>query len=278
MAAVARPSGASGPEVAGSTRRWFRAEALHIFEKDLLVFRRTWHSYLLSGLTQPLLYLVSMGVGLGLYVNRNGGAPGGVAYIDFLAPALLVTQAMMAAAFESAWPIMGKIEWDKTYIAALNTPVAVRDLLVGDLVWVGFRVTLISTMFLAAIAALGAAASPLVVFAVPVALLTALAFAAPIMAFTATQKGDGGFNALFRFGITPLFLFSGTFFPIEKLPLVLQPVAWVTPLYHGVAMARSLSLGQIDVVGDIVHVGALLAFFVAGFLAANVTFRRRMVV
>jgi lipooligosaccharide transport system permease protein len=257
---------------------WVRAEALRVFEKDLLVFRRVWHSYLLSGLSQPVLYLIAMGIGLGLYVNRSGGAPGGVPYLDYLAPALLVTQAMMAASFESAWPIMGKIEWDKTYIAALNTPVGTGDLLAGDLIWIGFRTTILSVMFLAAILVMGAAVSPMVVLAVPVAVLTALAFAAPIMAFTATQKGDGGFNALFRFGITPLFLFSGTFFPIEKLPLVLQPVAWATPLYHGVAVARSLSLGEADPIGSTVHVAALAAFFVAGFLVARVTFRRRMVV
>jgi lipooligosaccharide transport system permease protein len=251
---------------------------MRVFEKDLVVFRRSWHSYLLSGLSQPFLYLVSMGIGLGVYVNRNGGLPGGVAYIDYVAPALLVTQAMMAAAAESAWPIMGKIEWDKTYIAALNTPVQVGDLLVGDLIWIGFRATLLSVLFLAVILALGAAASPLVLLAVPVAILTALAFAAPIMAFTATQTGDSGFNALFRFGITPLFLFSGTFFPIEKLPEVVQPLAWVTPLYHGVAVARSLSLGEVDPIGWAVHVGALLACFVAGFAVARITFRRRMVV
>jgi len=270
MAAIARPT--------ASSARLLRREAWHIFEKDLLVFRRTWHSYLLSGLSQPFLYLVSMGIGLGLYVNRNGGAPGGIDYIQYLAPALLVTQAMMAAAFESAWPIMAKIDWEKTYLAALNTPVGVNDLVVGDLIWIGFRATLLAVLFLLVILGLGAAASPLVVFAVPVAVLTALAFAAPIMAFTATQHTDSGFNALFRFGITPLFLFSGTFFPIEKLPQVLQPIAWLTPSYHGVAMARSLSLGQIDVVGDLVHLAALGAVFVAGFLAARVSFRRRMVV
>jgi lipooligosaccharide transport system permease protein len=251
---------------------WLRGEALRVFEKDLLVFRRVWHSYLLSGLSQPILYLIAMGIGLGLYVNRNGGAPGGVPYLDYLAPALLVTQAMMAASFESAWPIMGKIEWDKTYIAALNTP------LVGDLIWIGFRTTILSVLFLLAILLMGAAVSPMVALAVPVAVLTALAFAAPIMAFTATQDGDGGFNALFRFGITPLFLFSGTFFPIEKLPVIVQPVAWVTPLYHGVAVARSLSLGEADPIGWTVHLSALFVFLVAGFLAARVTFRRRMVV
>jgi lipooligosaccharide transport system permease protein len=112
--------------------------------------------------------------------------------------------------------------------------------------------------------------------AVPVAVLTAIAFAAPIMAFTATQWSDGSFNALFRFGITPLFLFSGTFFPIEKLPLFLQPVAWVTPLYHGVAVARSLSLGQVEPVPWLIHIGVLVGFAGAGVIAARLTFRRRL--
>jgi lipooligosaccharide transport system permease protein len=183
---------------------------------------------------------------------------------------------MMAAAFESAWPIMSKIMWDKTYLAALNTPLTAMDLLVGDLMWIAFRATLLASLFLAVIVLLGAASSPMVVLAVPVAVLTAVAFAAPIMAFTATQQGDGGFNAMFRFGITPLFLFSGTFFPIEQLPLFLQPLAWVTPLYHGVAVARSLSLGQVEPLAWLVHLGALAAFAVAGVLAGRVTFRRRL--
>ena len=252
--------------------------SLRVLEHDLLVFRRGWFSYLLSGLSQPFLYLVAMGIGLGLYVNRNGSLPGGVPYLDYIAPALLVTQAMMAAAFEAAWPIMGKIAWDKTYEAALNTPLSAHDLIAGDLMWIGFRATLLSVLFLIVIVLLGAAASPLVVLAVPVAVLTALAFAAPIMAFTATQTRDTGFNALFRFGITPLFLFSGTFFPIEKLPLFLQPLAWITPLYHGVAAARSLSLGQVEPVGLTVHIAALVAVVVAGVVAGRITFRRRLVV
>ena len=256
---------------AGASRRSDR-----ILEHELLVFRRGWYSNMISGLAQPFLYLVAMGIGLGLYVNRNGGLPGGVPYLNYIAPALLVTQAMMAAASESAWPILGKIMWDKTYLAALNTPLGALDLLVGDLMWIAFRATLLAALFLAVIVLLGAASSPMVVLAVPVAVLTAIAFAAPIMAFTATQQGDGGFNALFRFGITPLFLFSGTFFPIEKLPFFLQPLAWLTPLYHGVAVARSLSLGQIEPVAGLVHVGALVAFAVAGVFAGRITFRRRL--
>ena len=111
---------------------------------------------------------------------------------------------------------------------------------------------------------------------IPVAVLTAMAFAAPIMAFTATQKTDQPFNVLFRFGITPLFLFSGTFFPIDRLPLFLQPLAWATPLYHGVSLARGLSLGRVEPLADLIHLAVLVAFAVAGLVAGRITFRRRL--
>jgi lipooligosaccharide transport system permease protein len=250
--------------------------ALRELEHDLLVFRRSWRNYLLSGLTQPFLYLLSLGVGLGLYVNRGGGAPGGVPYLVYVAPALLATQAMMAASAEAAWPIMSKIIWSKTYLAAMNTPLGVLDLMFGDLMWIGVRLTLLSGLFFIPIVLLGAVVSPLAVLAIPVAVLTGLAFAAPIMAFTATQHGGDGFNMLFRFGITPLFLFSGTFFPIERLPLFMQPLAWATPLYHGVALARDLALGHVDPVADLVHLGFLAAVLAAGVLAARIAFRRRL--
>src|SRR2546422_4800524 len=94
-------------------------------------------------------------------------------------------------------------------------------------------------------AVFGAAASPLIVLGIPAAALTGMAFATPIAAFAATQRTPEKFNAIFRFGITPLFLFSGTFYPVESLPSFIQPLAWITPLYHGVALARGLSLGTI---------------------------------
>ncbi len=250
--------------------------AFRQFEHDLLVFRRGWHSYLLSGFSQPFLYLLSMGLGLGLYVNRSGGTPGGVPYLDYIAPALIVTQAMMAASAESAWPIMSKIAWDKTYLAALNTPLGATNLLTGDFLWIGFRVTLLSALFFVAVFLFGAVSTPLALLAIPVALLTGLAFAAPIVAFTATQTNDQGFNMLFRFGITPLFLFSGTFFPIEKLPLFIQPLAWITPLYHGVALARAFALSDVNPPVALVHLAALCAFVVVGMSLARITFRRRL--
>jgi lipooligosaccharide transport system permease protein len=129
------------------------------------------------------------------------------------------------------------------------------------------------------IIAFGAFRSPLVVFAIPVAVLTGMAFAAPIAAFAATQDRMDKFNAVFRFGITPLFLFSGTFFPVEQLPALIQPLAWVTPLWHGVSLCRELALGTIGAnpLLDLVHLAVLLAFAGGGIVATMWTFRRRLV-
>ena len=116
----------------------------------------------------------------------------------------------------------------------------------GNLAWIALPGAARSTVFVLVIALFGAAASPLIVLAIPVAVLTGLAFAGPIAAFSATQRDVETFNAVFRFGITPLFLFSGTFFPIDQLPAFLQAVAWLTPLWHGVALSRGLALGTAE--------------------------------
>jgi lipooligosaccharide transport system permease protein len=117
------------------------------------------------------------------------------------------------------------------------------------------------------------------VLAIPVGVLTGLAFAAPIMAFSATQRTPEKFNAVFRFGITPLFLFSGTFYPVESLPTVLQPLAWITPLWHGVSLSRALSLGTIGAAPllNLVHLLVLLAFIVVGTLFAIRTVTAKLV-
>ena len=118
--------------------------------------------------------------------------------------------------------------------------------------------------------------SPAIVLTIPAAILTGLAFATPIAAFSTTLKDGAEFNLLFRFGITPLFLFSGTFFPIEQLPPVLQPIAWLTPLYHGVALTRGLALGTLDPIAGAIHVGYLVALAVVGAILFDRLLRRRL--
>lgn len=237
-----------------------------VFEHRLRQYRRTFRASIFSSFVGPMLYLSAMGLGLGQYVNGGTGTLGGVPYLAFLAPGLLVATAMQSGTFEATFPIMGGLIWDRVYHAMYATPISGRDIALGNLLWIAARLTLISTVYTIVIILFGAELSPLVVFAIPVAVLTGLAFAGPIAAFSATQRTIEKFNVIFRFGVMPLFLFSGTFYPIDQLPVPFQVLAWLTPLYHGVALARGLSLG---VIGDapllaLVHLAILLGFVVVG--------------
>jgi lipooligosaccharide transport system permease protein len=252
--------------------------AVHVLERYLAVYRRTWRGTLFLTFLSPLLYLAAMGLGLGGFIDRQGTAIEGVPYLAFLAPGMLAAQAMNTATFESTYPVMGGIMWQKTYIGMLATPIRVRDILFGHLLFLTFRLVLVAGVFLAVMYLFGATRSPLAVLALPAAVLTGLAFAAPIVAFSATQRNDSGFAYLFRFGVTPLFLFSGTFFPVDRLPDLLERVAVLTPLFHGVALARDLSLDRVEPGSALIHVAVLLAYLVLGAIAAQILLRRRLVV
>ncbi len=219
--------------------------ALHVLEYNAWSYRRVWRGSLFSTFLSPVIFLAAMGVGLGSFVDRSGSdALGAVSYAAWLAPGLLAGQAMQTASFESTWPIMGGIVWDRTFHGMLATPITIPAIILGELGWVAVRLAMMATAFFLVMVAFGLVLEPTGVLAIPVAVLTGLAFAAPIMAFSASQKNDQGFTMLFRFGLTPMFLFSGTFFPIDELPGGLQLVAELLPLHHGVALARHLCLGD----------------------------------
>jgi lipooligosaccharide transport system permease protein len=241
-------------------------------------YKRTWRGSAVSSILQPVLFLAAMGLGLGSLVNRGHASNlGGVTYLVFLAPALLAAAAMQTAAMESAWPVMAAVKWLKTYDAMLATPLRVRDLLAGHLTWIGLRVLMVCSVFLAVMAMFGAIKSPEAVLLIPAGLLTGLAFAAPIAAYAVTLERDSGLTALFRFGVIPMFLFSGTFFPVTQLPAALRAVAYATPLWHGVDLCRHLALGRATLLGSLGHVAYLLLWFGAGCGAALLTYRRRLV-
>jgi lipooligosaccharide transport system permease protein len=252
--------------------------AFRIVQRNALVYRRTWRGSLFTGFLQPALFLLSIGLGVGTLVDRGGAAlPGDVGYLAFLAPGLLAGACMQTATFESSWPILAKLTFGHNYDAIASTPLGILDIVIGELAWIGLRLTMVATAYLVVMTAFGVARSELAFLAVPAAALTGLAFASAIMAYAATIKNNGtNFNAMFRFIITPLFLFSGTFFPITRLPQPLQTVAVFTPLYHGVALTRGLTLGTLDSRSWIGHVLYLLTLCVAGVAAAIWTFTRKM--
>lgn len=240
-------------------------------------YRRTWRGSIYSSVLNPVLYLGAMGLGLGSLVDAHGTASlGGVSYLAFIAPGLLAAAAMQTAMGEATYPVFGSVKWLKTYQAAAATPLRPADLFHGHLLFTALRLIMNSAIFLGVVAIFGAARSPWVLASLPVAVLTGMAFAAPIEAYAMTCSKDTSFALLFRFGVIPLFLFSGTFFPITSLPAAIRPLAYVTPLWHGVALCRSLSLGTTRPGPAALHVGYLLVICAAGVYAGNRTYRRRL--
>ena len=252
------------------------ALAFRAYEYWLLGYRRRWRGSVVSSLLNPVLYLTALGVGLGKLVNK-GSHPLGVSYVAYVAPAMLAALGMQIAAFESAWPVMAAIRWTRVYHAMLATQLRVRDILAGQLLYVLTRVGIASGIYLVVLSAFGALKSPWAILAWPTTILIGLAFGAPIAALGAAAKKDSAFSAVFRFVITPLFLFSGTFFPVTRLPVGLRLVAYATPLWHGVDLCRRLTLGDVSLGICLVHVAYLAVFAAVGVWLALRSYTKALV-
>ena len=253
--------------------------ALRIVQRNAVVYRHVWRGSVFTSFLQPTLYLMALGFGVGSLIDpgRAAAIASGATYLQFLAPGLLAATCMQSASYESSWPVIGKIMWARNYQAMLATPLAIDDLIVGELLWIGIRLTTIGTAFLLVAAAFGVMRiAPATLLAVLLAVLTGLAFSAPIVAYAATLKSGDNFNVLSRFIITPLFMFSGVFFPIDRLPSAVRWIAQASPLYHGVQLVRGLTLGQLDPPVALMHLTYLMVLLVAGVVAARYTFHLKL--
>ncbi len=250
------------------------APAARVLQRNLWVYRRTWRGSILGSFLTPLLYLTAMGVGLGALIT---GPVAGFDYVEFLGPGILAATCMQSAVFESTFPVLAKIAWRRNYEAMLATPLDVRHLVGGELLWVAFRVLTISSVFLVVLTLFGIARWPSAVLAIPAAILTGLAFSSVVMAFAATQRTGEGFSWMFRFIVNPLFLFSGTFFPLSQLPDAVQWAAALTPLYHGVSLVRGAVLADAGFLGAWpLHIAYLLGMLAIGAWLAHRLLKRRL--
>jgi lipooligosaccharide transport system permease protein len=249
------------------------------FQCWLTVYRRIWRSSIWSSLLGPLFYLGALGFGLGSLVNKHGAASlGGVSYLAFVAPAILASGAMNTAMGEASYPVFGSVKWNRIYLAALATPLRPGDIYRGHLMFMTMRIAMNAALVTVYMWAFGATRSAWVVLAWPAATLTGLAFAAPIAAWAVLLKTESTFAYLFRFVMMPLMLFSGTFFPLSQLPGWLRAIAYATPLWHGVALCRGLSLGNADLPGALDHVAYLAVLAAGGIWAGDRAYRRRLYV
>jgi len=231
-------------------------------------YRRVWFGSMTVSFLNPIFFLLAMGVLLGTLVDRSNPDLGGLSYLEFVAPALLAATAMQTAASVTTFPVRAGLKWWRTYHAVVATPVRVPELITGVVAWAGVRVTLSVTAFALVAALAGAFVSPLALLTPLAAVLCGLAFAAVIAALSATMESDQYLAAVYRFGLVPLFLFSGTFFPVSQLPGWLVTLAWATPLWHGVELCRDLASGAVPLGPTVLRVSYLVALIALGIAIA----------
>jgi len=220
------------------------ARAFHLVERNALVYRGQ-RLVFLSSFFEPLLYLFSVGIGVGALVGSITTAGGQVvSYREFVAPGLMAVAAMNGSIFDVTFNFFIKLKYAKSYDAVLATPMGVHDVARGEVIWALMRGTLQAGAFLGAMAALGLIASPWAVLALPAALLIGMAFAGAGLAAATWIRSFVDFDYV-AMGLIPMFLFSGVFFPLSRYPDAVAWVVQITPLYQGVNLLRSLILGEV---------------------------------
>ena len=252
---------------------------MRVWESNFVLYKRIWFSNALGSLLQPFLYLLGMGVGVGSLIDRGSNADrllDGTPYLAFLAPGLIATTAMMTCATESLWPLMDGFRWTQGFHAAAATPVRPVDLVAGTALWLGTRAVIASGSVAVVLVLFDDTRSWGLILAVAFSVLTGLAYAMPLAAWTSTRESEASFPAILRFGLIPMFLFAGAFYPVDQLPAWLRPAAYVTPLYHGVELCRDSVLDRLDLQSAALHVGVLLVFVAVPWVVARRLFTSRL--
>jgi lipooligosaccharide transport system permease protein len=272
-AAGTRSSAADADDTAvtGGTPMFLRA-----FGYWMLHYRRQWKGTIVISVANPLLFLIAIGAGLGQLISPNSDALYGVSYLAFFAPGMLAAAAMQNGVIESAFPVSVSRMGGGSYRVAAATPLEPTDILYGHLLFMAVRIAMSAAAFLAVMLAIDGVHSPLVALTLPAAALTGLAFATPVSAWAVTLPNPDPVSNLFKWVVMPLYLFSGTFFAIEQLPAGLRVFAYVSPLWHGVDLCRTLSLGTATWALSLLHVAYLTTLTAVGLLLARRSYRRHL--
>ncbi|MBK5222978.1 MAG: ABC transporter permease [Acidimicrobiia bacterium] len=260
-----------------------RSGVLRVVEREAQIFKSLWRGPVILSFITPVMFLAGMGVGLGGMVDDGTGGSGagasdlgGLDYLSFVTPGLLVASAMQVAAGESLWPVMAGKKWMRTYHAMVATPLDARHVFGGLIVWSGVRAAMSGAAFLLVAAILGGVPSPWAPLALLASVGCAMAVSSLVATFAVGQESDQSFAVLMRIGIIPLFLFSGTFFPVEQLPDAVEPFAAVSPLWHAAELARGATTGHIEALEVLLHSLALVGFFVVGWWWGTRRFTREL--
>ena len=258
MTTLTQPVSGPGPLAAAWALIW---RSRRLVERNIMVYRHQW-IIILSGVFEPIFYLVGIGLGLGAIIREVPLANGQVvAYAAFVAPALVATAAMNGAVFETIFNVFFKLNYAKTYDGVLATPMGITEIAIGEMLWALIRAALYAVAMFVIMLLMGLILSPWGVLMVPAALLVAASFAAAGLAGTSFLRTVNDFDVPMGLIVMPMFLFSGTFFPVESvLPDWLVTVIQLTPLYHGINLIRGLSTGILGI-GQVWDLLYLVVFF-----------------
>ncbi|NPV73783.1 MAG: ABC transporter permease [Pelotomaculum sp.] len=213
-----------------------------VFKRNFMVYRKTWRVSISFNFFEPLFYLGALGFGLGAYVQPMEGIP----YLNYLAPGLIASSAMFATSYECTYGIFIRLEFQKIYQAIIATPAGIEDVVAGDMLFGAFKAVLYGTVILLVVASVGLVSSPWALLVPPLMAISGLLFAAISMTWTGLVPNIDSFNYFFSLIMTPLFLFSGVFFPLTGMPGYVQKMAWISPLYHVVNLTRGLVTGNLS--------------------------------
>lgn len=249
--------------------------ATKIIRRNALAYKHYWIAFV-SGFFEPVFYLVAVGFGVGQFVGTIDykGLP--LEYASFMAPGMLAASTLNGAIFDGFFSPFFKLNWMKTYDGIVNTPMNIPDIAVGEVFWALIRGTIYGVGFLAVMTALGLVHSPWALLAVPAVMLSGAALSAGAMILTGITKEISSLEKVMTLIVFPLFLFSGTFFPVSLYPALLQPVVKATPLFHSASLLRALTTGHVDA-GTVMHAGYLLVMFVVASAIATRLIRSRLI-
>jgi lipooligosaccharide transport system permease protein len=249
------------------------ASAWRLWQRNASIYRRTYKLNILPNFFEPVFYLLAMGLGLGAYLNRIEG----IEYVDFIAPGLVATAAMFGASFEVTFNCFVKMQFGKVYDAAMATPLSIEDVGVGEILWGTTRAAIYGIVFLGIAAMFGVVHTPLALLAPIAVVVIGMMFSVIGLAFTALVPLIDYFTYYWTLFMTPMFMFSGIFFPLDRLPDWVHVLAWLMPLYHATNVMRGLTLGGGHLDGVLVSALWLVLVTAGLFVLPLNLLRRRLV-
>jgi lipooligosaccharide transport system permease protein len=252
--------------------RWFSLSAFRVWQRNRDVFLALGKSEMPGIIAEPLLVLLAMGYGLGAYVSDVGGRD---EYIEFIAPGIIAAYGMFSACLECTYGSFFRMDVQKTYDAIIATPLSIEDVVAGEALWGATRSLITTTAVLIIAAMFGAINSPWALLALPMGFLAGLMFASIALTFTAIAPGISSFNYFFTLFATPMFFFSGVFFPLDSFPSLVHTLSWIAPLTPVSRIIRAVTEGDLEwsLLGALALVIVITIVF---FRLALVLMRRRL--